>query len=111
MADDKKKDADLGEHTVHVTVNPKEAGTKTQDQQNKTDAAKIKDRVKEQVKEEIEKRKGQGAGKQLDAVDDIADKVKKAVPSRTVKDVEIKVDGKTTDGDEVTRRRKVVPKE
>ncbi len=111
MADTKDKEPDLGEHTVHVTVTPKEGETRTQDRQNKEDAAKIKDRVKEQVKDEIAKRKGQGNRKQLDVVDDVADKVKKGVPSRTVKDVDIKVDGKTEDGDDVSRRRKVAPKE
>jgi hypothetical protein len=113
MADDKNKgkEGDLKDSTVHVTVKPKEGKTLSETRNNKDAAEKIKDGIKEGVKQDIEKRKGQGATKQLDVVDEAADKAKKGVSPRVVEDVEIKVDGKTTDGDEVTRRRKVKPTE
>jgi hypothetical protein len=113
VADEKKKpkEADLGEHKVHVTVEPQDGASRSEGDANKKAAQKVKDQVKEQVTKEIERRKGDGAKKQLDAVDDVADAAKKGVSPRTVKHVEVKVDGKTTDGDEVTRRKKVVPQE
>ena len=107
MADD-KKDApkDLEKPSVTVIVTPKPGKDRAEDRSNKVDSDRIRETVKKEIKDEITKREGQGHRKQLDVVEDVADKVKRVVNPRTVEKVDIKVDG-----DDVSRTRKVTPKE
>ena len=105
MSADNKDPKDLENERVHVTVEPKDGSPESKEQ-----ARKVKENLKDNVKKAIEKKKGEGARKQLDAAEDEVDHAKKVVSPRTVKKIRVKVEGEV-DGDEVTREKTVKPKE
>lgn len=105
MSDDTKDPKDLENEHVHVTVEPKEDSGDA-----KQHARKVKENLKRKIKKAIEKKKGEGARKQLDAAEDEVDNAKRAVSPRVVKRIRVKIEGEV-DGDQVTREKTVKPSE
>lgn len=105
MSDDTKDLKDLENERVHVTVEPKEDSDGA-----KRHAQKIKENLKGKIRKAIEKKKGEGARKQLDAAEDEVDNVKRTVSPRVVKKIGVKIEGEV-DGDQVTREKTVTPSE